>query len=130
MRYFKLIIICFLVSSIVSLIGVFILSSLKYIGAGDTDFKNLPYAIAVAFNLYLAFGTSPIFFNLNDQVRSNPIWSAMSFFLLPIVFVLFSLLAMWNQPWPGILFCVPYLVILAILFFVFRKNIAANVYKG
>jgi len=121
MKYFKLIIICFLASSIISLIGVFILSSLKYIGAADSDFKNLPYGIAVAVNLYLALGTLPVFFNLNDRVRSSRIWSAISFFLLPIVFVLFSLLAMWDEPWPGILFCMPYLVILAVLFSVRKK---------
>lgn len=129
MKYFRLIVICFLGSSVISLLGVFILSSLKYIGSADTDFRNLPYGIAVAFNLYLAVGTSPIFFNLNDRVRSSLIWSAMSFFLLPIVFVFFSLLAMWNQPWPGILFCMPYLVILAILFLFSRKNIMANSYE-
>lgn len=128
MKYFKLIVICFLGSCIISLIGVSILSSLKYIGAGDSDFRNLPYGIAVGFNFYLAFGTFPIFFNLNDRVRSSLIWSAVSFFLLPIVFVLFSLLAMWDQPWPGILFCIPYLVILTVLFF-FRKSIIAYNYK-
>ncbi|EDM37826.1 hypothetical protein PBAL39_15414 [Pedobacter sp. BAL39] len=122
MRYFRLIFICFLVSSIISLIGVFILSSLKYIGDSDSDFKNLPYGIAVGVNLYLALGSLPILFNLNERVRSSVIWSAISFFLLPIVFVLLLLLAMWDEPWPGILFCMPYLVILTVLFFLRKKS--------
>ena len=126
MKYLRLIVICFLVSSVISLLGVFVLSSLKYIGADDSDFGNLPYGIAIGINLCLSFMTIPIFFNLNDRVRSRAIWSALSFFMLPIVFVFFSLLAMWDQPWPGILFCMPYLVVLTVLFFYFRKNIDSH----
>lgn len=126
MKYLRLIVICFLVSSIISLLGVFVLSSLKYIGADDSDFGNLPYGIALGINLCLSFMTTPIFLNLNDWVRSRAIWSALSFFMLPIVFVFFSLLAMWDQPWPGILFCMPYLVVLTVLFFYFRKNIDSD----
>lgn len=130
MKYFKLIAICFLVSCAISLLGVFILSSVKYIVAGDTDFRTLPYGIAVAVNLCFGLATLPVFFNLNDRVRSSLVWSALSFFLLPVVFVSFFLLAMWNQPWPGILFCVPYVLTLAVSFHLFRKDMWAKGDKG
>ncbi len=128
MKYLKLIIICFFGSTIISFLGLFILSSLKYIGAGDSDFNNLPYGIAIGINLCFALGTFPIFLNLNNRVRSSPGWSATSFFLLPAVFVFILLLAMWDQPWPGILFCIPYLALLVVLFLNFRKNIVPNTY--
>lgn len=126
MKYLSLIIICFFCACAISLMGVFILLSLGLIGTGDSDFKILPYGIAVGVNFYLGLGTFPVFFNLNDRVRSSLMWSALSFFLLPAVFVCFTLLAMWNQPWPGILFCLPYLVILVILFLRYRKRIQSN----
>ncbi|RYF99788.1 MAG: hypothetical protein EOO07_36295 [Chitinophagaceae bacterium] len=121
MKYLSLIILCFVIASIISLIGTFILMSTALIGTADSDFRNLPYGIAVAFNLYLALGTLPVFFNLIDRVRDNLVWSLASFFLLPILFVLLSLLAMWDQPWPGVLFCVPYFLVLIIFFLRFRK---------
>ena len=124
MKYLSVIVICFLVASIISLIGVFVLMSTGLIGTANTDFRNLPYGIAVAFNLYLTLGTLPVFFNLYARVRDNPILNAASFFLLPVLFMLFSLLAMWDEPWPGFLFCVPYLLVLVALFIRFRK------YKG
>lgn len=121
MKYLRLIITCFFAASIISVIGVFILMSTGLIGSADSDFRNLPYGIAVGINLYLALGTLPVFFNLHDKVKSSPIRTALSFFLLPGIFVLFLLLAMWNQPWPGILFCVPYLTILYVFFLQYRK---------
>jgi len=123
MKYLRIIIVCFLGASALSLIGVYLLMSLALIGTADSDFRNLPYGIAVGFNLYLAIGTIPVFLNLNDRIRFSKILSAISFFLLPFIFVLFSLLAMWDQPWPGILFCVPYLLMLSIFFVRFRKSI-------
>ena len=126
MKYLGLIIMCFLSASIISLIGVFILLSLNLIGNADSDFRNLPYGIAIGVNFCLGLGTFPIFLNLNDRVRSNLMWSALSFSFLPVVFVFFTLLAMWDQPWPGILFCMPYLVILVILFLRYRKHIKAD----
>jgi len=126
MKYLGLIIMCFLSASIISLIGVFILLSLNLKGNADSDFRNLPYGIAIGVNFCLGLGTFPVFLNLNDRVRSNQMWSALSFFFLPVVFVFFTLLAMWDQPWPGILFCMPYLVILVILFLRYRKHIKAD----
>lgn len=123
MKYLGLIIMCFLSASIISLIGVFILLSLNLIGNADSDFRNLPYGIAIGVNFCLGLGTFPVFLHLNDRVRSNQMWSALSFFFLPVVFVFFTLLAMWDQPWPGILFCMPYLVI---LFLRYRKHIKAD----
>ena len=126
MKYLGLIIMCFLSASIISLIGVFILLSLNLKGNADSDFRNLPYGIAIGVNFCLGLGTFPVFLNLNDRVRSNQMWSALSFFFLPVVFVFFTLLAMWDQPWPGILFCMPYLVILVVLFLRYRKHIKAD----
>ena len=68
MKYLSVIIICFLASSVMSLIGVFVLMSTGLIGTADSDFKNLPYGIAIAFNLYLALGTLPVFLNLYTPV--------------------------------------------------------------
>lgn len=126
MKYLRLIIICFLSASTISLIGVYVLLTLEVIGTSNSDFRNLPYGIAIGVNIYLALGTFPVFLNLRDYVRSSLMWIAISFFLLPVFFVLSILLAMWNEPWPGILFCLPYLVVLTILFFHYRKSIQVN----
>ncbi|WP_293783460.1 hypothetical protein [uncultured Pedobacter sp.] len=91
-------------------------------GTADTDFRNLPYGIAVGFNICLALGTLPILFNLNDTVKFSPLMSGLSFFLLPLILVLFSLLLMWDEPWPGILFALPYLSVLTIFFVRFRRE--------
>jgi peptidoglycan/LPS O-acetylase OafA/YrhL len=121
MKYFKIIIFCFLIASVLSLSGVFILQSTGLIGKADSDFRNLPYGIAIGINLCFLLGSSTILLNLKEQVSANNTYRALSFFLLPSIFVLFVLLAMWNQPWPGVLFCVPYLIVLFI-FFVRSKN--------
>lgn len=123
MKYLRLIIFCFLTGTALSLIGVFVLQSAGLIGSGDSDFRNLPYGIAVAFNLYLAFGTLPVLFNLSSKVRLSGFRSALSFFLLPFVFVLLSLLAMWDEPWPGMLFCVPYFAVLGFAFARFTRGV-------
>ena len=116
MKYLKIIIICFLIASVISLIGVFILQSTGLIGKADSDFKNLPYGIAIGINLCFLLGSFTILLNLKEYVRSNPLYKALSFFLLPGIIVLFVLFAMWDQPWPGVLFCIPYLIVLFIFF--------------
>jgi hypothetical protein len=121
MKYFKIIVFCFLIASVLSLVGVAILQSTGLIGNADTDFKSLPYGIAIGVNMCLFLASFPILFNRQERVRNNHRYRVASFFLLPAIFVLFLLLAMWYQPWPGVLFCVPYLTVLSI-FFVRSKN--------
>ena len=121
MKYFKIIVSCFLIASIFSLVGVAILQSTGLIGNADTDFKSLPYGIAIGINICLLLASLTILFNLQERVRNNNVYRIASFFLLPALFVLILLLAMWDQPWPGVLFCVPYLTVL-IIFFVRSKN--------
>ena len=116
MKYFKIIILCFLIASVFSLIGVFVLQSTGLIGKADSDFKNLPYGIAIGNNLCFFLSSFTILLNLNEQVSANNRYRAMSFFLLPALFLLFVLFAMWDQPWPGVLFCIPYLIVLFIFF--------------
>jgi len=121
MKYFKIIVFCFLIASIFSLVGVAILQSTGLIGNADSDFKSLPYGIAIGINICLLLASLTILFNLQERVRNNNVYRMTSFFLLPALFVLILLLAMWDQPWPGVLFCVPYLTVL-IIFFVRSKN--------
>jgi len=116
MKYLKIIILCFLIASVLSLSSVFILQSTGLIGTADSDFKNLPYGIAIAINLFLLLGSVTILLNLQGQVRDNKLYRALSFFLLPSIFLLVVLFAMWNQPWPSVLFCVPYFIVLYIFF--------------
>ena len=122
MKYLMMILYCFVISTLVSLLGVSILQTMKVMGTADTDFINLPYGIAVGFNICLAFGTLPILFNLNNTVKFSPLMSGLSFFLLPCILVLLSLLLMWDEPWPGILFSLPYLSVLIIFFMRFRRG--------
>lgn len=121
MKYFKIIVLCFILASIISLVSVFALQSTGLIGEADTDFRNLPYGIATGINLCFFIASSTILLNLNESVRVNILYKALSFFLLPSLIVLFLLLAMWDEPWPGLLFCVPYLFVL-IIFFVRSRN--------
>jgi peptidoglycan/LPS O-acetylase OafA/YrhL len=116
MKYFKIIVLCFLMASVLSLIGVFVLQSAGLIGQADSDFRSLPYGIALGINLFLFLGSFTILLNLQESIRVNNLYRALSFFLLPAIIVLFLLLAMWDQPWPGVLFCVPYLLLLVIFF--------------
>ena len=127
MKYFKVIVLCFVIACIFSLGGVFVLQSTGLIGKADTDFKNLPYGIAVGINLCFFIGSFSILLNLKESVRFNFLYKALSFFLVPSLIVLFLLLAMWDEPWPGVLFCIPYLVIL-IIFYVRLKNQDARSY--
>ena len=129
MKYFKIIILCFLIASVFSLIGVFVLQSTGLIGKADSDFKNLPYGIAIGINLCFFLSSFTILLNLNEQVSANNRYRAMSFFLLPALVVLFVLFAMWDQPWPGVLFCVPYLIVLFIFFVRSKKHDTGN-YKN
>lgn len=122
MKYLMMILYCLLISTVLSLLGVFILQTMKVMGTAESDFINLPYGIAVGFNICLAFGTLPILFNLNNRVKFSPLMSGLSFFLLPCILVLLSLLLMWDEPWPGILFSLPYLSVLIIFFMRFRRG--------
>ena len=129
MKYFKIIVLCFIIASVFSLSGVFVLQSTGLIGKADTDFKNLPYGIAIGINLCFLLGSFTIFLNLQEYVKANSLYNALSFFLLPGSFVLFLLYAMWDEPWPGVLFCIPYLVVLFIFFVRSKKQDATN-YKN
>ncbi|KLT67329.1 hypothetical protein [Pedobacter sp. BMA] len=127
MKFLKIILVCFFISTLVSLTGVFILQSAQIIGTADSDMKNLPYGIAIGFNLYLFLGTLSVFFNLNQNIRENSLWSALSFFLLPAIFLLLSLFAMWDEAWPGVLYGLPYFIILSICYLGFRKNMSKKI---
>ena len=129
MKYFKIIVLCFIIATVFSLIGVFVLQSTGLIGKADSDFKNLPYGIAIGINLCLFLGSFTILLNLQEHVKANLLYKALSFFLLPGMFVLFLLFAMWDQPWPGVLFCIPYLVVLFIFFVRSKKHDTTN-YKN
>ena len=129
MKYFKIIVLCFIIASVFSLSGVFVLQSTGLIGKADTDFKNLPYGIAIGINLCFLLGSFTIFLNLQEYVKANSLYNALSFFLFPGLFVLFLLYAMWDEPWPGVLFCIPYLVVLFIFFVRSKKQDATN-YKN
>ncbi|UKT64969.1 hypothetical protein [Pedobacter mucosus] len=122
MKYFKIIFLCFLISSVVSLMGVFVMQSTDLIGKADTDFKNLPYGIAIGINLCFFLGSLTVLLNQKQVVRSNIFSNALSFFLLPGLLVLVLLLAMWDEPWPGVLFCIPYLIVLFIFFIRSKKS--------
>ena len=122
MKYFKIILLCFIIASVFSLSGVFVLQSTGLIGKADTDFKNLPYGIAIGINLCFLLGSFTIFLNLQEHVKANSLYNALSFFLLPGLFVLFLLYAMWDEPWPGVLFCIPYLIVLFIFFLRSQKE--------
>ena len=116
MKYFKIAILCFLIASAFSLIGVFVMQSTGLIGKADTDFRNLPYGIAIGINFSLFLGSLTILLNLLEHVKANLFYQALSFFLLPGIIILFLVPAMWEEPWPGVLFCVPYLTLLFIFF--------------
>lgn len=98
------------------------MQSTELVGKADTDFQNLPYGIAIGINLCFFLSSLTIFLNLKETVRRNTTYSALSFFLLPVLLVLFLLLAMWDEPWPGVLFCLPYLIVLLYAFIRSRKH--------
>jgi len=129
MKYFKIIALCFFITLVFSLSGVFVLQSTGLIGNADTDFKNLPYGIAIGINFFFFLSSFTILLNLQEHIRTNTLYKALSFFLLPALFVLLVLIAMWDEPWPGVLFCVPYLVVLFIFFVRSKKQDNRN-YKN
>jgi len=116
MKFLMMIILSFLIASGVGVLGIFILQSLDRIGTADTDMKNLPYGIAVGFNFLLALGTLPIFLNLKPWVKNNFMRSALSFFLLPLIIVVFLAISLEEEALIGAGFCVPYFLVLSILF--------------
>lgn len=126
MKYFKIIILCFIIASVISLIGVFIMQSTNLIGKADTDFRNLPYGIAIGINLCFFLGSFTILLNMKQDVAGNALYNALSFFLVPGLIVLFFLFAGWDELWPGVLFYVPYLVVLVIFFVRSKEQNSSN----
>ena len=122
MKYVKIIVLCFMIATIFSLIGVFVLQSTGLIGNADSDFRNLPYGIAVGINLCFFIGSFTILLNLREHVKANIGYNALSFFLVPGMLVVVALFTMWDQPWPGVLFCLPYLIVLSIFFVRSKKT--------
>lgn len=112
----------FLIASAVSIAGVFILQSTGLIGTADTDMKNLPYGIAIGFNLFLALGTFPVFLNLKARVSDNFLLSALSFFAVPLVIMCYFAFSLEEEAWTGVLFCIPYFIILSVFFVRFRNQ--------
>lgn len=121
MKYLMIILLSFLIATLVSVVGIFVLQSLDLVAKADTDLKNLPYGIAVAFNLFLALGTLPIFFNLKNVVKSSLIWSAISFFLLPLLVMACLALSLEEEALTGVAFCIPYFIVLIVQFVRFRR---------
>ncbi len=130
MKYFKMISFCFITATIFSLISIFILQSVEVIGTANTDFKNLPYGIAIGINFFLFLSSFTVLLNLNEHIKTNPLWCFLSFFLLPGVFVILVFLAMWDEPWPGMLFIIPYLLVLTTTFLRFRKSVTVESVKS
>ena len=126
MKFLKIIILCFIISCVFSLVGVFILQSSGLIGNADSDFKNLPYGIAIGINLCFFLVSFSILLNMKKQVRANILYQALSFFLLPCMLVLLLFFAMWDEPWPGVLFCIPYLIVLFVFFVRSKKQDAGD----
>jgi len=126
MKYLMMIVLSFMIASAIDVLGVFILQSLDQIGTADTDMKNLPYGIAIGFNLFLALGTLPIFLNLNSRVKDNFMLSALSFFLLPLVMMVSLALSLEEEALTGVGFCAPYIFVLSVLFMRFRNQ---NLFK-
>ncbi|TKC06097.1 hypothetical protein [Pedobacter frigoris] len=122
MRYLMIIMVSFLIASVVSVFGIFILQSMDLMNTADTDMKNLPYGIAIGFNLFLALGTFPVFLNLKAHFRNHILLSALSFFLLPLVILIYLALSLEEEAWTGVLFCIPYLIVLSVFFVRFRNQ--------
>lgn len=122
MKYLMIILASFLTASAVSVVGVFIFQSIVLSGTADTDMKNLPYGIAIGFNLFLALGTFPIFLNLMARVRDHILLSAFSFFLLPLVIMGYLVFSLEEEAWTGVSFCIPYSIILSVFFVRFRNQ--------
>jgi hypothetical protein len=120
MKYLKITVFCFLIASVFSLIGVFVLQSTGLIGKADSDFKNLPCGIAMGINLCFFLGSFTILLNLKEYVRTNLLYKALSFFLLPGIIVLFVLLRCGISLGQGCYFA--FLTLLYYLFFSFGQK--------
>ena len=119
MKYLMIILISFLIASAVSVFGVFIS---QFMETAHTDMMYLPYGIAIAFNLFLALATFPVFLNLRARVSGNFLLSALSFFALPLVIMIYLTLSLEEEVWTGVLFCIPYFVVLSVFFVRFRNQ--------
>lgn len=121
MKYLKIILLSFLIATAFSVAGVFLLQSIDLIGRADTDLKNMPYGIAIGFNVLLALGTFPIFLNRNSQVSKHILLSALSFFLLPVVIMVCLAFSLEEEAWTCVLFCMPYFIVLSVFFKRYRN---------
>lgn len=123
MRYLKIILLSFLIASVFDVLGLFILQSFNLIGTVDnTDMRNLPYGIAITFNLLLALGTLPILLNLRSRIKDNLVRNGLSFFALPVVIMGGLAWSMEEEAWSGVVFCIPYFIVLSVFFVRFRNQ--------
>lgn len=122
MKYLMIMILSFMIASAIDVLGIFILQSLDHLGTAESDLKNLPYGIAIGFNLFLALGTLPIFFNLKPFIKNNFMLSALSFFLLPLVIMVSLAFSLGEEALTGLGFCAPYIFVLSVLFVRFRNQ--------
>ena len=119
MKYLMIILISFLIASAVSVFGVFISQLME---TAHTDMMYLPYGIAIGFNFFLALGTFPVFLNRRGSVSGNLLFSALSFFALPLVIMMYLTFSLEEEVWTGVLFCIPYFVILSLFFVRFHNQ--------
>ena len=126
MKYLILILMTFLIASAATVLGVFILELFGLVGTVDTDMKNLPYGIAVIFNLILALGTLPIFLNVLPSIRQRLLASGLSFFLLPLVTAVYLSCSLEEEALTGVGFCIPYFIVLSLHFVRFRNQTFAK----
>lgn len=116
MKYLKIILVSFVVASLINVIALYILQLCNIIGTADTDMKNLPYGLAVGFNLILAISTLTILINIKASVKARSVLSVLSFFLLPLMVTLFISLSLDEEGTCVIFSSLPYLAMLLVFY--------------
>ena len=116
MKYIKIILLSFLIASAIDVLGVFLIQLQDQEARNQSDLVNLPYGIAIGFNLILALSSGPMFLNYYPAIRRNVFLSGLTFFIGAIVTATCFALSLESEWWTAVLFCLPYLGTLTVFF--------------
>lgn len=123
----KILSLTFLFSCITTTFLLFIFQSMRPLPHNRMrcDMSGIVYGIGIGLIIFLTIGCLPIFFNLKKKIRKNIFYSVSSFFLVPSIITILSIIYMGDfsesiKEYSAMF--IPFFSILTYFFHRFRKS--------